>query len=611
MSKINVYCVHLCVLKNTPLALGYLITTLKHYHPEIANNLNFSWIRNPKMVKDRSWIQNFSEPSIFLMSDYPWNVRAHLLFSKALKAINPKHVIIHGGPYIPYNNSSFLQNNLYVDFTVHHEGELTFAELILQIFTDKNYQQVKGISYRCGEKIIMTEAREGMTDLTIIPSPYLTGEFETLFPELDFAVIETNRGCPYKCAYCSWPFFSSKIIKQDLNRVYEELEWMGKNKIKTIFFADSNFGILDRDIKIAEYLCSVKNRYDYPENVIIQYSSKTNECMEISRLLISSKIITNLVLSIQTMDKQTLFNIKRKPISEEYCKSVQNEYVKNRLPVTVQLMIGLPGSTYESFKRDIDYVVDEKMFPAIFPTRILPNSKLNEPDYRKEHGIISDIIITEESEGEFIVAANSFTHDEYKKIYMLSTFVNFAICYRTLKYITYFAATEKQINQSDVLEFFIKLSDSSSILSNIIQIIKTEVDDFLERKKFRDVREIAKNAYLTIETQNQWDDFYQEIKDILHKHYNIDKELIETVIHVQKRILPSKFNPQTPIQLDYDFSAYYFQDKPKQSLKTFASKAVFAVKDPTKLCADVELVNKSFRDMLNYFELNSPLWKIE
>ena len=93
----------------------------------------------------------------------------------------------------------------------------------------------------------------------------LSGSFDRLieaYPENEWLILwETNRGCPFKCTFCDWgSATASKVNKFDLERLKLEIDWFSKNKIEFIFCCDANFGILKRDIEIAEYVAIKKKR---------------------------------------------------------------------------------------------------------------------------------------------------------------------------------------------------------------------------------------------------------------------------------------------------------------------------------------------------------------
>ena len=104
-----------------------------------------------------------------------------------------------------------------------------------------------------------------------IPSPYTNGFFDGIIkdnPDIKWSTtLETNRGCPFKCSFCDWGSLTySKIKKFPVPKVYQEIEWLGKNKIEYIFVADANFGVFpERDSEIVDVMLEVQDKYNYPK----------------------------------------------------------------------------------------------------------------------------------------------------------------------------------------------------------------------------------------------------------------------------------------------------------------------------------------------------------
>ena len=111
----------------------------------------------------------------------------------------------------------------------------------------------------------------------MIPSPYLTGLFDNYGDApVTSITIETNRGCPYGCTFCDWGSATmSRIRKFDLDRVFAELEWAAQRGIAGIGFADANFGILERDVAIAEKVAELKATYGFPLHCATNYAKNT------------------------------------------------------------------------------------------------------------------------------------------------------------------------------------------------------------------------------------------------------------------------------------------------------------------------------------------------
>src|SRR5690606_18621094 len=103
--------------------------------------------------------------------------------------------------------------------------------------------------------------------------------------------------------------------------------------------------------------------------------------------LADAGILAQGVLSLQTMDENTLSVIKRSNIKVEKYDALANEMRNSNLQLSVELMLGLPGATLESFIEDLQQCIDRDMPARINHTTLLVNSPMNHPRYREEHAI--------------------------------------------------------------------------------------------------------------------------------------------------------------------------------------------------------------------------------
>ena len=95
-------------------------------------------------------------------------------------------------------------------------------------------------------------------------------------------------------------------------------------------------------------------------------------------------------------------------------------------------MLGLPGSTPSTFKNDLQACVDRDVRALIQPTMLLPNSPMNEPEYREEFGIVAQ-------PGEYVQETASYTRDEWNQMHRLGAglwlFENFGILRQVAGYV--------------------------------------------------------------------------------------------------------------------------------------------------------------------------------
>ena len=189
---------------------------------------------------------------LLLFSSYVWNEKISLKIAEELKKIDPNKLIIFGGPSVPDNidnkTEKFLTNNKFIDICVHQRAERDNTMLI-ENFPSKKYDNIPNISYIKNNKFFNNKNIPRLKTFEKAPSPYLCGVFDQLIKdnpkERWLASWETNRGCPFSCAYCDWgSATNSKVSRMELDRVFQEMDWFSKNKIKFIFCCDANFGML-------------------------------------------------------------------------------------------------------------------------------------------------------------------------------------------------------------------------------------------------------------------------------------------------------------------------------------------------------------------------------
>jgi hypothetical protein len=382
-----------------PLALGMLLAHAKSYKGGVLEeHFQFvpQWLTRSDRLPDIA-----SRPGIFLFSNYIWSHGQNLGYSDRIKALSPSSVTIHGGPDTPkYEDDvqAYFRANPSVDIAVHGEGEETLAELLEALIGAvgdgpadlSRLRDVAGLSYRDGDGAVHTAKRDRLVDLDEIPSPFLAGIFDVhAAAGTSMAIVETNRGCPYGCTFCDWGSATlSRIRKFDMDRVSGELEWCARNRVPRVFLADANFGIMERDVEIAETIAELKGTYGFPTLVSTNYAKNTTKHLKkIVQTFVDADILTQGLLSLQSMDAGTLKTVKRSNIKTEKYDDLAHEFRRADLPLFVDLMLGLPGATKASFRRDLQGCIDREITAKVYPTELLVNSPMNEADYRQMHRI--------------------------------------------------------------------------------------------------------------------------------------------------------------------------------------------------------------------------------
>ena len=156
---------------------------------------------------------------------------------------NPQSVIVLGGPIswsVP--PELILQYIPELDYILLQEGEQVFLQFIREIQAGGSPHRVNSLAFRQDNEVAVN-GRGQLVDIGSLPMPAwdLMGiPSPKRFPVLP---VETGRGCPYNCAYCSEVTYWGKPVRyHTAERVVEEILFDAeKLGIKTFRFADSCF----------------------------------------------------------------------------------------------------------------------------------------------------------------------------------------------------------------------------------------------------------------------------------------------------------------------------------------------------------------------------------
>lgn len=395
-------------------------------------------------------VSKLSLADVLACSTYFWNIEYSLVLARELKTRKPDAITIFGGPQVPDRAEDFLRAYPYVSVCVHGEGERPFLEL-LESLPDKHWEEIPGISWlddSGGFHHNPPAAR--MRELDQIPSPYLTGVFDSLMrqqPGRWTALWETNRGCPFSCTFCDWgSATASKVTRFGMERLKAEMDWFSSRQIEMIYCCDANYGILPRDVEITQYMIDKHQRQRYPRGFYIQNTKNATErSYEIQKLITTSGMNPDVTLSLQSVNPTVLESIKRDNISLKAFHELQQRFQRDGVNTYTDILVGLPGETYDSFADGVDQVISEGQHNIIkfYNVYVLPNAELNQPEYRKKFAIetvrqpyFEPWIPQPHAEVQewqaMVVATDRLSHEDWRRIRTLAWWVELLYLHRKM-----------------------------------------------------------------------------------------------------------------------------------------------------------------------------------
>ncbi len=361
------------------------------------------------------------EADIIAFSTYVWNHQISLETAKLVKEKSPDTLVLFGGPHVPDMAEQFLRSHPYIDIACHGEGEICFLS-ILENYYSRNWKVLPSVSYIEKGTFKNNPAAGRIKDLSKIPSPYLEGVFDDLIIKYGkqqwLGLWETNRGCPFSCTYCDWGSATkSKLYAFDLERLKREIDWFAKNKTEFIFCNDSNFGIMQRDRDLVEYIAKVKKECGYPKALSVQNTkNSTDRSYTIHKLLSDAGLNKGVNLALQTLDKTALKNIGRQNISLMSFQELQKRFNRNNVETFTDLILALPGETYDSFANGVSKIIETGQHNRIqfINLSILPNAPMADSEYIKNYGMI--VVETNSINMHGSMSSDSDTVNELQKL---------------------------------------------------------------------------------------------------------------------------------------------------------------------------------------------------
>ncbi len=174
-------------------------------------------------------------------------------------------------------------------------------------------------------------------------------------------LIQTSRFCPYTCAFCVSGKNRGKLRGHPIEQVKEELMYVSKKYADrphhTMYLVDENFGILKRDIEIAEAIKKCKDDFGYPQSVYFYNDKRFTETSRKILEILADQTQMGLALALQTENPLALEVSNRRNVSSEEIDSAITWAKGLNLNTYTDLIFGLPLDTRGSFVKLLDRTV--------------------------------------------------------------------------------------------------------------------------------------------------------------------------------------------------------------------------------------------------------------
>jgi len=359
-----------------PIGVYYVAAVLKKegYDVEILNWYNIH--KSPDRI-----VETFraKKPDIIGLSILNANRWGGIEIAQIAKEVDPEVKVIFGGVSATFLWRHFLTHFSVIDFVVIGEGEYAFLNLVqvIEQGRDKQLQNIRGIAFRRGNRIVRTEAAKPINHLDELPIPATYFQYQH---------VASSRGCPGKCTFCGSPkFWGHKIRLRSPENFVEELELLYHKGIRFFYFSDDTFTINKERVveickailkKALKILWVAISRADYVNETILYWMRKAG-CIQIS-------------YGVESGSERIRGLLNKRLKTDDIKKAF---YLTHRYGILARayFIYGSPEETEETIQATIDMIRQIKPFICVFYIlEIYPGTKLYS-DYQKKFHVTDDI----------------------------------------------------------------------------------------------------------------------------------------------------------------------------------------------------------------------------
>ena len=386
-------CISFASYEWIPYAAGCIISYARK-NKFVDDNYNFMEPEyRSKSLEFEDFHDRLFRADVLGLTNWVWNQNYNDRIAKLYKEYRPDGVVVYGGVNVPEEKDvgiEYAKERPYVDIFFAGPGEDNFTNFLAN-YPEQGIEGHHGSFTHSSYQAVVNRMEYKKVD---IPFPYLEGIFDNIIKnsrgELS-ALFETNRGCPYNCAFCDWGGMTrSKLQRANIDKVKDTISFiMGHKKINKIEIADANFGIVPVDIEYMQHLIDENDKRD--SNIYLTmggfakngspYTEKIMQMMHSSFDAYHGR--KYIKLSFQSHDKDVLEAVNRGNLNNDKLIPMMKRFQEQGVEVDAEMIIGMPGDNSEKWLQTIQKNMDLRInHQKSFTLYVVPNTPMASKEYR-------------------------------------------------------------------------------------------------------------------------------------------------------------------------------------------------------------------------------------
>jgi len=350
------------------------------YHCKIVHNFDSEFDQLIEAIGGQQ------SPLIGISTTYilDWSVIARMV--RQIRQQAPGARIVLGGAYI---NDHFLNRGveslrapmtkLGINYAVYSYNSENDLARLMDGIRDRTVGGVKNVAYLDEQGVFHANPDEWI-------EPYL-GREDMPWPQIphqngcNTLQIRTSTGCPFKCAFCTYPVIAKGFQYAELDALRHQLDHIKDNPVDALIFIDDTFNLpVKRFKEILHILKEYKFRW---------YSFfRAQYCDEETARLMKESGCDGVYLGIESANDEVLKNMDKKSNVEQYRRGTR--MLKDvGISTFAAFVIGFPGETAETIQDNIRFIQEGQLdYYSLKEFYYMPTAPVYQK--REKFGLVGD-----------------------------------------------------------------------------------------------------------------------------------------------------------------------------------------------------------------------------
>ena len=269
---------------------------------------------------------------------------------------NPKTKIIVGGPYIAKRSETMEAADLQAMFTYigadfyvrSREGEQALVNILGALKNGRSPDSIPNIAFKSGGAFVLTRSQpelnplyENIIDYSLFPREHVGG----------YVNVRITKGCPFACAFCSFPLRTEKYDVSRLDYIEHELNAIREvGTVTGLCFVDDTVNVPLPTFKEMMRMM-IRRDYGFKWHCFFRADFCDEELVE----LMARAGCVGVFLGLESANDRILANMNKTPRKQHYLQAVPL-FKKAGIQVFASLFFGFPGETYQTAQESMDFL---------------------------------------------------------------------------------------------------------------------------------------------------------------------------------------------------------------------------------------------------------------